>query len=78
MDQDAVTFLERAVGLGPNLVEARYELGRALWFTGRKDDARATWTVGAQAGAFSPWSTRCRQVLELVSAGGEVPRSALP
>jgi tetratricopeptide (TPR) repeat protein len=78
MDQDAAAFLERAVALGPNLVEARYELGRALWFTGRKDDARAAWSVGAQAGAFSPWSARCRQLLELVAAGGEVPRSALP
>lgn len=73
---DATSFLERAVTLGPNLIEARYELGRALWFAGHKDEARAAWTAGAGAGAFSPWSARCRQLLELVDAGGEVPRSS--
>jgi tetratricopeptide (TPR) repeat protein len=76
MFDDATTFLERAVALGPNLIEARYELGRALWFAGRRDEATAAWSAAAAAGAYSPWSTRCRQLLELVAAGGEVPRSS--
>jgi tetratricopeptide (TPR) repeat protein len=74
---DAAAFLERAIQLGPNLVEARFELGRALWFADRREDAKAAWTHGASAGAFSPWAARCRQLLELVNVGGEVPRSAL-
>jgi tetratricopeptide (TPR) repeat protein len=74
---DAAAFLERAIQLGPNLVEARFELGRALWFADRKEEAKAAWTHGASAGAFSPWAARCRQLLELVNVGGEVPRSAL-
>ncbi len=73
---DAAGFLERAIQLGPNLVEARFELGRALWFAGRRDEAKETWTIGAAAGSFSPWSARCRQLLELVNVGGEVPRTS--
>jgi tetratricopeptide (TPR) repeat protein len=76
MFTDAAGFLERAIQLGPNLVEARFELGRALWFAGRRDDAKQAWSVGAAAGNFSPWSARCRQLLELVNVGGEVPRSS--
>lgn len=76
MFTDAAGFLERAIQLGPNLVEARFELGRALWFAGRRDEAKAAWSVGAAAGSFSPWSARCRQLLELVNVGGEVPRSS--
>jgi tetratricopeptide (TPR) repeat protein len=76
MFDDATTFLERAVALGPNLIEARYQLGRALWFAGRRDEANSAWSAGAAAGAFSPWSARCRQLIELVAAGGEVPRSS--
>ena len=77
MFADATAFLERAVALGPNLIEARYELGRALWFAGRREEATAAWSAAAAVGAFSPWSTRCRQLLELVAAGGEVPRSSV-
>lgn len=75
MYHDAVGFLGRAVQLGPNLVEARFELGRSLWFAGRKEEAKSAWAQGASAGSFSPWPARCRQLLELVNAGGEVPRS---
>jgi tetratricopeptide (TPR) repeat protein len=78
MFADAAGFLERAVALGPNLIEARYELGRARWFAGAGDAARQAWSAGASAASFSPWVGRCRQVLELVAAGGEVPRSSLP
>lgn len=76
MYADAAAFLERAIELGPNLVEARFELGRALWFGGRKEEAKQAWTVGAAAAAFSPWAARCRQLLELVNVGGEVPRGS--
>ena len=78
MYDDAAGLLARAVELGPNLIEARYELGRALWFAGRRDEGRAAWLAGADAGSASPWSRRCRQLLELVEVGGEVPRSSLP
>jgi tetratricopeptide (TPR) repeat protein len=71
---DAGTFLERAVALGPNLVEARCELGRALWFAGRESEAKAAWRIGAEQDVRSGAGAHCRRLLELAEAGGEVPR----
>ena len=73
---DAKTFLEKAIGLGPNLIEAYYDLGRAQWFAGESDDAKETWRKGASASRFAPWAKRCRELLESVEQGGEVPRSS--
>ncbi len=39
MFEDAVTFLQKTLQLGPNLIEAYYELGRANWFAGEKEAA---------------------------------------
>jgi len=75
MYEDAQSFFRKTLTLGPNLVEARYELGRARWFAGDRDGAIAAWTEGRDANRFNPWSKRCGEVLELVAAGGEVPRS---
>ena len=80
MYDDAVTFMRRALALGPNLVEARYELGRTYWAAGAQDDARAEWRAGAAAGAFSAWGKRCEERLEEArgdaTAGGEADGSA--
>ncbi|MCK6372326.1 MAG: tetratricopeptide repeat protein, partial [Gammaproteobacteria bacterium] len=67
---DAEAFLARAVTLGPNLVEAWYELGRARWFGGNRDGARQAWRDGAAAGKFSPWGRRCADMLADVERGG--------
>lgn len=77
MFTDAVPFLEQSLNLGPNLTEARYELGRALWFADQPEEARSAWRVGASTTTFSLWGTRCREMLTIVDAGGEVPRSSL-
>jgi tetratricopeptide (TPR) repeat protein len=74
MYEDAEGFFRKALALGPNLIEAYYELGRALWFAGRTDDARRTWTEGHAANKFSPWGKRCRELLDLAAAEGEIPR----
>jgi tetratricopeptide (TPR) repeat protein len=71
---DAQTFLEKAIGLGPNLIEAYYELGRARWFAGDRDGARQAWTAGHETNKFSPWGKRCREALERADEGGEPPR----
>ena len=34
MYEDAQTFFRKTLALGPNLIEAYFELGRALWFAG--------------------------------------------
>ena len=75
MMADAQSFLARAIALGPNLIEAYYELGRAQWFAGRREEARTTWTDGAAANRFAPWARRCQELLDLTARGEEVPRS---
>ena len=43
MFEDAQTFFRKTLALGPNLIEAYYELGRALWFNGQRDEAMQAW-----------------------------------
>ncbi len=73
---DAQTFLAKAIALGPNLIEAYYELGRAQWFGGDRERAKSTWGKGAHANRFAPWAKRCHELLEAVERGGVVPRSS--
>jgi len=77
MYEDAQTFFRKTLTLGPNLIEAYFELGRAQWFAGDKDGGRKTWDEGHKANKFNPWAKRCKEMLDLVAAGGEVPRSLL-
>jgi tetratricopeptide (TPR) repeat protein len=71
MFEDAQTFFNKTIELGPNLIEAYYELGRAHWFNGEKDEAIATWQKGLAANKFSPWGKRCGEVLKVVAEGGQ-------
>ena len=71
MFEDAQTFFQKTLSLGPNLIEAYYELGRAYWFNGQRDEAVETWKAGFAANKFNPWGKRCADVLETVEAGGE-------
>ena len=75
MYEDAQSFFRKTLRLGPNLVEARYELGRAQWFAGDREGAMASWTEGRDANRFNPWSKRCGEVLDLAAGGGDIPRS---
>ena len=77
MYEDAQTFLRKTLKLGPNLIEAYFELGRALWLGGEREAAVKVWTDGYKANKFNPWAKRCHEMLEVASAGGEVPRSPL-
>ena len=74
MYEDAQTFFEKAIAIGPNLIEAYYELGRALWFAGDRDRARLTWSEGHRANKFNPWGKKCEELLALVDRGEEPPR----
>jgi tetratricopeptide (TPR) repeat protein len=75
MFEDAQNFFEKTLKLGPNLIEAYYELGRAQWFGGARELARSTWESGYRANKFNPWGKRCKETLELVAKGQEPPRS---
>jgi Flp pilus assembly protein TadD len=74
MFEDAQTFFRKTLVLGPNLIEAYYELGRAHWLAGDQDRARQTWEDGVKANRFNPWGKRCHEALELVAQGQEPPR----
>jgi tetratricopeptide (TPR) repeat protein len=71
MFEDAQTFFQKTLVLGPNLIEAHYELGRAYWFNGQKDEAVQTWRDGYAANKFNPWGKKCAEVLKTVEQGGE-------
>jgi tetratricopeptide (TPR) repeat protein len=76
MYEDAQSFFRKTLALGPNLIEAYFDMGRAQWFSGDKDGARRSWAEGHKANKFNPWAKRCQEMLDLVAAGGEVPRSS--
>jgi tetratricopeptide (TPR) repeat protein len=71
MFEDAQTFFQKSLVLGPNLIEAYYELGRAYWFNGQREEAVQTWRDGFAANKFNPWGKRCAEVLQTVEQGGE-------
>src|SRR5262249_10901948 len=77
MYEDAQTFFRKTLKLGPNLIEAYFELGRALWFAGHREEAMQTWAEGHKANKVNPWAKRCKEMLDVAAAGGEVPRSLL-
>ena len=76
MFEDAQTFFQKTLNLGPNLIEAYYELGRASWFMGDKTGASGAWDEGFKANKFNPWGKRCKEMLDLVASGGEPPRTS--
>jgi tetratricopeptide (TPR) repeat protein len=71
MFEDAQTFFEKTIALGPNLIEAYYELGRAFWFNGQETEAKGAWQRGADTNKFNPWGKKCAEVLKTVAEGGE-------
>ncbi len=74
MYEDAQNFFLKTQALGPNLIEAYYELGRAYWFNGERDRATETWRAGHAANKFNPWGKRCAEMLQTVESGGAPPR----
>ena len=74
MYEDAQVFFQKTLVLGPNLIEAYYELGRAFWFNEQEDEARATWRQGHTTNKFNPWGKRCAELLALVESGAQPPK----
>ena len=70
MYEDAETFFQKTLLLGPNLIEAYFELGRSYWFNEQREDAIATWQKGLATNKFNPWGKRCAEMLATVEAGG--------
>ncbi len=74
MYDDALLFFRKALLIGPNLLQAYYEMGRAHWFGGDHPAARQAWRDGAAANKFNPWGKRCAEQLIAVDGGAEPPR----
>src|ERR671919_783485 len=75
MYEDAQTFFRKTLQLGPNLIEAYFELGRALWFDGQRDGAMDVWRDGHRTNKFNPWGKRCGEMVQHVEGGGSLSRS---
>jgi tetratricopeptide (TPR) repeat protein len=75
MYEDAQTFFRKTLQLGPNLIEAYFELGRALWFDGQRDAAMDAWRDGHRTNKFNPWGKRCGEMVQHVEGGGSLSRS---
>ena len=75
MYEDAQTFFRKTLQLGPNLIEAYFELGRALWFDGQRDAAMDVWRDGHRTNKFNPWGKRCGEMVHHVEGGGSLSRS---
>jgi tetratricopeptide (TPR) repeat protein len=71
---DAQTCFRRALELGPNLLQASWELGRAQWFAGDQLAARETWRAAAASNTFNPWGKRCAESVAAAERGEGPPR----
>jgi len=71
MYEDAQNFFQKTLALGPNLIEAYYEMGRAQWYAEEHDAARETWARGFKANKLTTWGKRCKEALELIERGEE-------
>jgi len=74
MYEDAETFFQKTLKLGPNLIEAYYELGRTSWFAGDHERAKRHWEEGFKANKFNSWGKKCQETLALVGEGQEPER----
>jgi tetratricopeptide (TPR) repeat protein len=71
MYDDAVAFFRRALALGPNLLEAYYEMGRTHWLGGDRAAAVEAWRAGAAASKFNAWAKRCEGLRAVAEEGGD-------
>ena len=78
MYEDAENFFLKTLAMGPNLIEAYFELGRAYWFNEQTDKAKLTWQKGFTVNKFSPWGKRCGELLRAIEAGGAPSRGSPP
>ncbi|HWK89381.1 MAG TPA: tetratricopeptide repeat protein [Longimicrobium sp.] len=76
MYADARSFFRRTLDLGPNMLEAWWETGRAYYLEGDEEGARTAWRTGHEANRFNLWGERCGRALEQLEAGQPVALGA--
>ena len=72
MYEDARGFFRKALELGPNLLEAYWEMGRTFYVEGRVDEARETWRRAAEINRFNLWGERCGKAAAQAERGEPV------
>ncbi len=72
MYDDARSFFRRTLELGPGMLEAWWETGRAYYLEGRMEEAAEAWRTGHQANRFNLWGERCGKALAQLEAGEPV------
>jgi tetratricopeptide (TPR) repeat protein len=72
MYDDARSFFGRTLELGPGMLEAWWETGRAYYLEGRMEEAADAWRTGHQANRFNLWGERCGKALAQLEAGEPV------
>ena len=72
MYDDARTFFRRTLELGPNLLEAYWELGHTWYLEGKMKEAAEAWRKGMETNRFNLWGERCAKALAKVEKGEKV------
>jgi tetratricopeptide (TPR) repeat protein len=72
MYDDARGFFRQTLELGPNMLEAWWEIGRAYYLEGNKAAAADAWRTGHQTNRFNLWGERCGKALAQLEAGQPV------
>jgi len=72
MYDDARAFFRKTLELGPNMLEAWYEMGRAFYLEGNHRAAAEAWRHGVEANRFSVWGEKCGDSLKQIEAGAPV------
>jgi Flp pilus assembly protein TadD len=72
MYDDARSFFRRTLELGPNLLEAWWEMGRTHYLEGDTAAAAEAWRAGVETNRFNLWGERCGKALEQLEAGEPV------
>jgi tetratricopeptide (TPR) repeat protein len=72
MYDDARGFFEKTLELGPNMLQAWWEIGRAYYLEGDTAGAAEAWRSGYEANRFNLWGERCGKALKKLEAGEDV------
>ncbi|HET7231035.1 MAG TPA: tetratricopeptide repeat protein [Longimicrobium sp.] len=72
MYDDARAFFRKTLELGPNMLEAWYEMGRAFYMERNHRAAAEAWRQGVETNRFSVWGERCGLALKQLESGGKV------
>lgn len=72
MFDDARAFFRRTLELGPNMLEAWWETGRAYYLEGNAAAAAEAWRAGHAANRFNLWGERCGKALAQLERGEPV------